>query len=349
MKILIVDNDITGHHNVYLNNILQHEFDYVFILPEYLKGLERNKQYIYKGDIHSFIGYKKWIRFIHRVSQDENVDIVHFLNADPLIRYFGLFLGLLKNDKIIGTFHHFTYSTLRNIARKTVFSKIDYGVVHTDFLYEVTRKSGIKNCVQIEYPVFESFEGITKSEARTFFGIPDNSTKVIAAIGGTREPKGLDILVEALNYVNDDFYLLIAGKEEFFTKNYIEQNIKSYQDKVIMYLKYLTDEEFKMAMCSSDIIVLPYRKSFDGASGPLAEGASLGKCIVGPAHGSLGRIISKYHLGYTFEPENTQSLARTIENSIRAKFIYDEVANEYCNKLEVDTFKRNYLSLYKGR
>lgn len=292
------------------------------------------------------MGYVKWILFISNISNTKKIDVIHFLNADPLIRYFGLFLGLLNKRRTIGTFHHFTYSTLRNIARKIVFSKIYRGVVHTDYLYEVALKSGIKNCVHIEYPVFESFEGITNTAARAFFGIKNDGIKVISAIGGTREPKGLDLLLKALEDVEKDFYLLIAGKEEFFTREFIEQHTEKYKERVVLYLKYLSDDELKMALCASDIIALPYRRSFDGASGPLSEGASLGKCIIGPNHGSLGNIVQKNHLGYVYETENSKSLCEVLDTSIYQDFQYDQNAENYRLSLNPKAFRKTYLELY---
>ena len=238
MKILFVDNDLNGHHEIYLRNLMMQEYKCIYVLPKYISGVDCKKQYIYEGDIHSLIGYIDWIIFISNVAKNEEVDIVHFLNADVLIRYFGFLLNKLNRSKVIGTFHHFTYSYLRNISRKIVFSKVNEGIVHTDYLYDVARKSGIDNCIHVEYPVFERFDGISNVEARRHFGIPIDNAKVISAIGGTRETKGLDILLEALCDVNDNFYLLIAGKDEFFSRDFIEEKIQTYKERTFLCLKY---------------------------------------------------------------------------------------------------------------
>lgn len=54
----------------------------------------------------------------------------------------------------------------------------------------------------------------------------------------------------------------------------------------------MTDREFAEVIAASDIIALPYRKKFNGASGPLVEGVYLGKCIIGPNHGNLGKLFA---------------------------------------------------------
>lgn len=347
MKILYIDNDISGHHEIYLKSLVDQTNDNFYILPEYISGVEQGRQYLFNANLSTFGGYIKWIRFIHRISVEKNVDVIHFLNADPLIRYFGFYLEKLKKKRIIGTFHHFTYSILRNRSRKIVFSKINCGVVHTEYLYSITRNAGINNAILIDYPVFETINLISPESARNFFGIPNDSKKVIGAIGGTRKIKGLDRLLTALNKIDSNYYLLIAGKEDFFDKEFILDNSSKIEEKVFLCMKYLTDEELNAALNASDIIALPYRKEFDGASGPLAEGVSLGKCIVGPDHGSLGEIIADNNLGYVFDADNIITLEAALESALNHDFKYDEIAKAYQNRLKVETFKTKYMDLYK--
>ncbi len=51
----------------------------------------------------------------------------------------------------------------------------------------------------------------------------------------------------------------------------LEELARPYRNRVKLYLDFLTDEEFEMAIQAVDAIVLPYRKTFNGASGPLGE------------------------------------------------------------------------------
>ena len=155
------------------------------------------------------------------------------------------------------------------------------------------------------------------------------------------------MLLEALDGVNEPFQLLIAGSVSDFDKEFVESKTSGYRDKVKMKLCYLTDKEVQMAAAASDIVVLPYRKVFDGASGPLGEGVILGKCIIGPDHGSLGRIISENHLGYTFESENIDSLHSTIISSLTNEFVRDEKYKNYQVSLDSRSFVGKYEQLYK--
>ena len=228
-----------------------------------------------------------------------------------------------------------------------LFSKISYGVVHTKSLLEKATQLGIRNCVHIEYPQFSERKNFSRSESRKYFSIPDDNVPVLAAIGGTRFDKGLDILLDALNYVNVPFYLLIAGKEVAFDKAFIDEKSKSYNNKVFTKLSYLTDDEISLATNAADIIILPYRQSFDGASGPLADGVEFEKQIIGPEHGSVGDLIRTNHIGRTFRTENSQDLSKVIELALQSDFSYDETAVSYKKTLSPDEFRRKYDDLYR--
>jgi len=318
------------------------------ILPEKVELPEDISQYVFNEDIEkrNYIGYYRFLKYVKAIADIEKVDTIHFLSFDPLVKYFGFFLKKISNYNIICTFHHFRYSTLRNYSRRIIFSKINMGVVHTASLLENAQKDGILNCEHIEYPVFKDYSKINCKDAKEAWNLTHISDKILLAIGGTRFNKGVDLLISALKTINSPFKLVIAGKEDYFKKDYIESETATYKDDVILYLDYLSDEQVQSVMCCADIIVLPYRKEFDGASGPLGEGVLLGKCIVGPNHGSLGSIIESNHLGYTFETENVDSLTEVLDKAINNDFKPDSYYKSYMNELRVSTFCNKYLELY---
>ena len=72
------------------------------------------------------------------------------------------------------------------------------------------------------------------------------------------------------------------------------------------------------------------------------------KKIIGPSHGSIGKIITEHHLGDIFESENKKSLANVLEKSINKEYLYDDIANEYRSKLSVQKFSDLYRKLYSN-
>ncbi|MDD6213315.1 MAG: glycosyltransferase, partial [Clostridiales bacterium] len=165
-------------------------------------------------------------------------------------------------------------------------------------------------------------------------------------LGGTRWDKGLDILLDALADIKVPFHLLIAGKAQFFTREEIEKRVAPYAENVTMLLEFLSDEKFSLCLSAADIVVLPYRKQFDGASGPLGEGVWRNKMIVGANHGSLGQIISDNHLGMVFESENVQSLSSVLNKALTVEFCRDEVYVRYRGRMNPERFQKEYGQLY---
>ena len=145
-----------------------------------------------------------------------------------------------------------------------------------------------------------------------------------------------------------NFHLLIAGDESTYKREFILAESESYSSRVSLLLEYLDDQKFSASLNAADIIVLPYRKIFDGASGPLTDGAYLGKMIVGPSHGSIGKVITANHLGLTFKAENPHSLSRALDEALSMDFAPDEIYSSYQERLSPERFVERYRKLYEG-
>jgi glycosyltransferase involved in cell wall biosynthesis len=348
MKIMYVDILMKGHHAPYFKSVIKNsDYEIVLCAPEKIEDTNI-RQIIVKTFIFRTknpIKYWRWIKEIRDIAETEKPDVIHFLYGDLFYRFFGLGLSKFKSYKIVITFHQIKKSFLRDISIKKIFSQINTGIVHTDTLLNQLHDIGIKNAKQTENPHYYDFENITRQDAIKTLGLNED-VPVLLAIGGTSYYKGLDILLNALKKVNKPFLLLIAGKELDFDKNFIEENIKAYKNKVKMLIKYLSDEEFHMCVNAADIIVLPYRKTFSGASGPLSEGAWLRKTIIGPNHGSLGSLIKDNHLGATFKTEDVDDLAKVISEQLDSKHTWDDTAENYRLTLSTDRFALEHNNLY---
>lgn len=200
--------------------------------------------------------------------------------------------------------------------------------------------------VSKERDIFSPFVMASVLLFALFIYAPLTCIPVLLALGATRDDKGLDILLDALNFVNHDFQLLIAGKEESFSEEFIDEHTKKYSTKVTKLLKFLDDYKFAECLSAADFVVLPYRKCFDGASGPLGEGVVLGKTIIGPNHGSLGDIIEKNHLGYIFEAENINSLAKVLDKALTRTMQHDKEYLAYQRMLDPEIFAEKYVELF---
>jgi glycosyltransferase involved in cell wall biosynthesis len=293
----------------------------------------------------SYGAYKNWIDDIYKIVKDEKPDVVHFLFDDVFYRFLGYGLHRFKKYNSVITVHSVRTGALAKVVLNIISRTCKKIVVHSQYMKNALEKMGVKNVCHIEYPVFNS-KSCEKSVAREYFGL-NKDVKTLGCIGGTRYDKGLDVLLDALGEVKEPFQLLIAGCEEDFKEDFIKEKISSYKDKVHLKLKFLSDEELTYAMNAIDVVVLPYRKWFNGASGPLGEGVALGKCVVGPTHGNLGDTITKNHLGYTFETENINALTDALKKALSEDFVIDEKYSEYKDSLDVEYFVNRYNELYR--
>lgn len=346
MKILYVDNANTGHHEAYLKG-LTNSTDYcsIALLSKSIKDLNA-EQVVYTKFVvgtKSIKEYIKWIKVIEKIVEKEEVSVVHFLDGDSIMRYFGMGLSKLKNiSKVFFTFHHFFPGLARRISYKSIFGQIDYGVVHTESVKSKIEKLGIRNIIKIDYPSFvNQIEGYSEKLNKD-----ESKVKVILALGGTRYDKGIDILIKALYPIEVPYKLIIAGITRDFTEEKINSLIEPISKNVQLDLRYLPEQVMLAYLKQADIVALPYRKIFDGASGPLCDGVYLRKVIIGPSYGSLNEIIIKNHVGFTFESEDIKDLTVKLKNILNSNFVYDDTAIAYSHSLAPEVFRSKYFQLY---
>lgn len=352
MRLLLVDTRLDGHHLTYMEALtesaIENHHEVFLAIPRTDHRFNDNIKVSFLTSCHGHnLDYIRFILEIRRIIKETKPDIVHYLFCDAFFRYFSF--GLINHKiKTVVTCHQIRRSFLRDLSYKIIGKRVDAVVVHTDKLESDFLDLAIKNTYHIEYPRFDEYQDvINQDEARKRIGLHIGAEKVLLAIGGTRVDKGLDILLCALKNINLPFHLVIAGKEEGFTKSFIEEQIKPYKENVTLILEYLSDEKFHLCMTATDIVVLPYKKSFDGASGPLGEGVWLYKEIIGSDHKSLGAIIEENHLGRTFECENVESLREVIADALLTPWNPDDKYSSYRNNIDRKVFQSKYIELYK--
>ena len=350
MKVLFVDNGIRGHHFQYFDSLCSiKSVEPILVLPEYCPDSDYRqiKYNNIEGKRRNFIIYIKWLIEIKKIAKKTKPDIIHFLYGDAFYRYFGVGLLLLKHFRVLITFHEARKQKIQIVSLRMIMRHVTGGVVHSKYMKKMLRAHGLKNICHIEYPCFNTSKIVTE-EAKKYWGIEQNR-KVLGCLGSTDHYKGLDILLDALKDTKISITVLIAGAQRYFTEEYIRRKSKEYDDniRIVYHLDYLTEEEFNCALNASDYIVLPYRKEFQGASGPLAEGVSLGKCIIGTDFGTIGNTIIENHLGYTFEAENTKALSDVINSALLNTFSQDDLYLSYQKSLDVKYFKKKYCKLFE--
>ena len=348
-KILFVDTSLTGHHLVYVDNLIQAigKEQSVVLMPrcDYKFSCKHILLNHYEDERRSVFTYLKMLYEIYSVATKEKVSIIHFLTGDIFYKYLGIGLRIFRRWKTVCTIHWVREGRLQSLSLRRICKAFSINVVHSSYLKNEIRSLGVENVYHIEYPQFNKVSAET-NKSRDYFNLA-HDVPVLACIGGTRYDKGLDILVNALKNVSEEYQLLIAGQPSHFKESDIITLTEEIADKTHLCLRFLSDEELAAAISASDFIVLPYRKTFNGASGPLGEGVSFGKCIIGSDHGNLGYTINTYHLGYTFMSENVEALSNVITQALSVPFAEDEQYKKYQKLLNPNHFRLEYKKIYE--
>ncbi|MHB1991933.1 glycosyltransferase [Metallibacterium scheffleri] len=154
----------------------------------------------------------------------------------------------------------------------------------------------------------------TRDAFRTTLGISKQDT-LLLCFGGTRHDKGADLAVKCLARLPASFHLLIAGPPVHFQSSDLlllacKANTES---RLHLILRYIQEDEVAAIFNSSDVVLLPYRRTFSGQSGPLTQGACAGRTVVSAALPVLGDTVRKFKLGQTFNPADIDGMALAIQ------------------------------------
>lgn len=281
-------------------------------------------------------------------SKQTGAAVVHFLTGDKFF-----FLPILISPqnqklKVLLTLHRFPKNKILQILLKNFANKINNIIVFSDLLKEQCNSIGINNVISYPYPTFQDYSKVDKKEVlRIKYNLRQKDI-VITSLGGTRYEKGLDILLESFKYISienrNKIILNIAGREQDILKNDILKLAHENKIRLRLDLKSLSDLEFCENVILSDIVVMPYRKTFNSAaSGPMTEAMSQGIPCIFPRTGSLRYYETKYKIGRSFITENPKSLAEEIEKMISGDYEFD---NSFKNSLSTENFILNHKNLY---
>lgn len=186
--------------------------------------------------------------------------------------------------------------------------------------------------LQLFHPLYNHFgEKIDKQIARAKYGI-SSEKKVLLFFGLIRDYKGLDVLLNALNELDDSYLLIIAGEcyggfdkyQSIIDANNLETKIKHLDS-------FVSDDEVKYLFSAADICVLPYRNGTQ--SGVTATAIHFDLPIVSTNVGGLSEYVNDGFTGLLVEPENHHELTIAIKKAT------DYIDNE--NFLsEINSFKK---------
>lgn len=115
------------------------------------------------------------------------------------------------------------------------------------------------NISKTHIPLYNHFGSkINKNEACRKLGIHP-SKKNLLFFGLIPDYKGLDLLIEAMGQLNEDYHLIIAASYGSFEKYQALIDASPAKERIFVHCEYISDEEIPFYFSAADALVLPYR------------------------------------------------------------------------------------------
>jgi glycosyltransferase involved in cell wall biosynthesis len=161
------------------------------------------------------------------------------------------------------------------------------------------------------HPLYSHFGAkISKPEARKKLGIHEDK-KVILFFGFIRSYKGLDVLIDTLALLPDDYYLLIAG-ESYGSFDPYDQLIAKLHlgTKLQKHVRYISDDETPSFFSAADVCVLPYKSATQ--SGIVGIAYHFDLPVIATDKGGLAEMIVPYNTGIIAQEAEPEVLKHSI-------------------------------------
>ncbi len=243
---------------------------------------------------------------------------------------------LTKGTKRISILHNVIPHEKRffdNFANKSFLKHNEGFVVLSDaVLKDLLSILPDANYLRIDHPVYSHFgEKLARNEASQKLNLSAEK-KYLLFFGFIREYKGLDILLEAMKKLSDEYELIVAGEiYGSFEKYQAIIDANKLQEKVHLFNQYIPDDEVATYFSAADVCILPYKGATQSGITAIAHHFDLP--IIATDVGGLKETIQHEKTGLMIQPD-----ASELKNAIELIF-EDE---------RLESFSKN-ISAYKAK
>jgi glycosyltransferase involved in cell wall biosynthesis len=167
-------------------------------------------------------------------------------------------------------------------------------------------------CVQHPLPFFSAdTDKIEKKVARKILRVPTDK-KTLLFLGPVRKYKGIDITLQALSMLDDNYHLIIAG-ESPSGYDYYKRKIRDLQieNKVAIIEHPLNENEMPYIFYSSDVLLMPYEQN--PSRNLIRNAFSYELPVIATDVGNFREIFEEKNFGLIIENSDAELLVNAIE------------------------------------
>jgi len=269
-----------------------------------------------------------WIKVASKINS-EKPDLIIFDWWHPYFAFCHFFISSFINKKLKRKILFITENYISHEGHFLERTLTRVGLQNAKFFVALSQKVEDelkinfpeKKIFRSELPIYDHLTG-NKDDIKILkknFSIKDVD-KVILFFGYVRKYKGLDILIEALSLLKNQFdtlKLLIAGEfyddKKFYTDLIDKLNL---QDRIILRDEYIPNEKVKDYFLVSDVVILPYRSATQSGILNLAYGFR--KPVIVTKVGGLSEFVIDESTGLIVEEAKAELIAEAIGKYFRS-------------------------------
>jgi len=171
-----------------------------------------------------------------------------------------------------------------------------------------------------------------------------NNKKIILFVGQFIYRKGIDLLLEASNFFNDDYlFIFVGGKPSDLKKFGYDESIF----KNVLLINFLTKEELGKYYLIADLFVLPTREDIWGLV--INEALAFGLPVITTKYCNAGLELVNNNNGIIIDVLTVENIVCSINKIIGSRNLYDICiySNKKIKEFTIETMSHHFLQVLK--
>jgi len=316
---------------------------------------DHNQKFSLKSRVYRKISTLSWLSYVKtaRFIKQNNPDV---FVTNYWMTFFSPFMGFLarrlpKTTKKIAIVHNLNPHEKRlfDPYLNTYFlNSYDGFVALSKHVYDDLKNHIDQNrIILLPHPPYNQFGSkIDKIQAQKSLNL-EMGKKTILFFGIIRKYKGLDLLIQAFDHLDDSYQLLIAGEvygKDDEIQTLIDQN--KNKQRIHFFNQFISDDKVSAFFSATDYLILPYRSGTQSGVAAIAQFYDIPIIAT-----NTGGITEKLEKGRDIVIENTDF--QSIKNSILLAFSKDYTLNKHPDKRQVfnytwEEFTKEFIEFSKS-